>query len=87
MAVDLSRLAQRGEYDVGIVCTGDTDLIPAVEDVLDTNDGVRVEVAAWRGDRYRQRLSLPGRNIWCHWLRPDDYEKIRDDADYTQPRA
>lgn len=63
MAVDLSRLAQRGEYDVGIVCTGDTDLIPAVEDVLDTNDGVRVEVAAWRGDRYRQRLSLPGQHL------------------------
>lgn len=44
MAVDLSRLAQRGEYDVGIVCTGDTDLIPAVEDVLEPTTGCALKL-------------------------------------------
>jgi uncharacterized LabA/DUF88 family protein len=85
MAVDLSRLAYEDQYDVGIICTGDTDLIPAVEDVLGGNKGVQVEVAGWRSDHYRQRLSLPGRNIWCHWLHRDDYENVRDDTDYTRP--
>lgn len=85
MAVDLTRLAQEDQYDVGIICTGDTDLIPAIEAVLDGNNGVQVEVAGWRSDYYRQRLSLPGRNIWCHWLQRSDYENVRDDTDYTQP--
>ncbi len=84
MAVDLSRLAQDRRYDVGILCSGDTDLIPAVEDVLDGTTGVTIEVAGWRSERFRQRLSLPGRNIWCHWLHWRDYERVRDDTDYTK---
>lgn len=83
LAVDLSRLGQDGQYDVAIVCTGDTDLIPAVEDVMNGSSGAIVEVAAWRSDRYRQRLSLPSRNIWCHWLEWKDYEQTRDDTDYV----
>lgn len=83
LAVDLARLAQDNTYDVAIVCTGDTDLIPAVEDVLNGGSGAIVEVAGWRSDRYRQRLSLPDRNIWCHWLQWSDYEKSRDDTDYA----
>jgi len=83
MAVDLARLAQDRQYDVAIVCTGDTDLIPAVEDVLNGNTGAIVEVAGWRSARYRQRLSLPSRNIWCHWLQWEHYEQTRDDTDYA----
>jgi uncharacterized LabA/DUF88 family protein len=83
LAVDLSRLAQEQAYDVAIVCTGDTDLIPAVEDVLDGGNGTLVEVAGWRSAQYRQRLSLPNRNIWCHWLSWADYEKARDITDYA----
>jgi NYN domain len=85
MAVDLSRLARDGQFDVAIICSGDTDLIPAVEDVLDGTSGATVEVAGWRSDHYRQRLSLPGRNIWCHWLAWEDFESTHDDTDYTVP--
>ena len=83
LAVDLTRLAQEDRFDVAIVCTGDTDLIPAVEDVLQYSAGIQVEVAGWRSTRYRQRLSLPGRNIWCHWLQRADCEQVRDDTDYS----
>lgn len=83
MALDIALLAYRREYDVAIVCSGDTDLIPAVEEVLDGEGSARVEVAGWRSERYRQRLSIPGRNLWCHWLTPDDYDRVRDDTDYT----
>ena len=84
MAVDLARLGHDGAYDVAIVCTGDTDLIPAVEDVLNGGSGAIVEVAGWRSDHYRQRLSLPDRNIWCHWLRRSDYEATQDNVDYAE---
>jgi uncharacterized LabA/DUF88 family protein len=82
IALDIFRLAASGRFDVGIVCSGDTDLIPAIEAVLD--DGVaRIEVAAWRSQHHRQRISLKGRNLWCHWLERADYLALRDDTDYT----
>jgi uncharacterized LabA/DUF88 family protein len=84
IALDFARLAERGAYDVGILCSGDTDLIPAVEVVLD-GAGATAEVAGWRTDTYRQRLSIPGRNVWCHWLARADYEEVRDSRDYTSP--
>ena len=82
MAIDIVRLADRDAYDVAIVCSGDTDLVPAVEDVLDGDSRALVEVAGWRSERYRQRLSLKGRSLWCHWLTIDDYERVRDDSHY-----
>lgn len=83
MAVDLVRLGQDQLYDVAIVCTGDTDLIPAIEDVLATETGTKVEVAGWRSERYRQRLSLPGRNLWCHWLTYADYLAVEETTDFA----
>ena len=82
MAIDIVRLADRGAYDVAIVCSADTDLAPAVEDVIGTHPDVTVEVAGWRSERYRQRLSLSSHNLWCHWLAREDYERVRDDTDY-----
>lgn len=47
LAVDLVRLAAEGAYDVAIVLSGDTDLLPAIETVA-TLTGAHVEVAARR---------------------------------------
>ena len=82
MALDIVRLAGRGEYDVGIICSADSDLAPAIEDVLDSDTPALVEVAGWRSEHYRQRLSLKGRNLWCHWLALDDYQRVRDETHY-----
>ena len=86
IALDIARLAMEGAYDVAILCSGDTDLIPAVEQVQDGDYGCKVEVAGWRSEHYRQRLSIKGRNIWCHWLLEGDYETVRDDTDYNVAR-
>jgi len=85
LALDIVRLAQDGAYDVGVICSGDTDLIPAVEDVVDHHSDVTIEVAAWRSQHHRQRLSLASRKIWCHWLGLEDFNNLRDDNDYARP--
>jgi uncharacterized LabA/DUF88 family protein len=79
--------AMRDEYDVAILFSCDTDLVPAVETVLEL--GKRCEVAAWSGQRgHRSRLSLPGKQIWCHWLTVNDYSTyLCDPTDYTLPQG
>ena len=68
IAIDFAMMAVRGEYDVGILMSGDTDLRPALETVS-TLHGVKGEVAAWgTSSGYGRRLSVPGHNIWCHWI-------------------
>jgi uncharacterized LabA/DUF88 family protein len=83
IALDLVKLGNRGEYDTAILCSADTDLIPAVDEVVDGDSGCTVEVAGWRHDTYRQRLSFKDRNIWCHWLSLDDYNLVCDGTDYA----
>lgn len=79
MALDVVGL----DYDVAILCSADTDLLPAVERVLDDDSDRVVEVAGWRHPDYRQRLSSKTHNLWCHWLYLEDYEAVRDDTDYN----
>ena len=86
MALDIALLAYKGQYDVGVVCSADTDLIPAIEEVLDGERETKVEVAGWRAGRFGQRLSIKSQNLWCHWLSRDDYERVRDDTDYAASR-
>lgn len=83
MALDITLLAGNGDYDVGIVCSGDSDLIPAVERVMDDDSGCKIEVAGWRSEHYRRRISIKGRNVWCHWLDDSAYQQVRDDTDYN----
>lgn len=82
LAVDLVSLAFVGDYDVGIVMSSDTDLLPAIEAVTDVTRA-RVEVAAWRR---RPRLSFTDdRKLWCHWIDQDEYRSIEDLTNYTKP--
>lgn len=86
IAIDMVMGAVRDEYDVAVLVSADTDLVPAIEAVL--NLGKRAEVASWRPDEgWGSRLSLPGRNLWCHWLDHADFDHVRDEADYTKPVA
>ena len=59
-------------------------LRPALETVS-TLHGVKGEVAAWgTSSGYGRRLSVPGHNIWCHWITEAAYTTIRDDTDYNK---
>jgi uncharacterized LabA/DUF88 family protein len=86
LAVDMVRGAYENEYDVAILMSADTDLIPAAEAVLDI--GKWIEFAAWRPDQgYASHLRLPNRKSWCHQLGRHDYEMVHDPNDYTKPIA
>ena len=77
--------AMRDEFDVAVLVSADTDLVPALDTVHQL--GKRCEVAAWQGrSGNRSRLSTPGHNLWCHWLKEHDYSMVQDTTDYTQPQ-
>jgi hypothetical protein len=87
LAVDFVAMAIRGEYDVGILMSEDTDLKPAIEAVIELPDA-HCEAATWDPPGAPRRgLRLPGR--WCHYLSELDYRhtavrptsSMRDDAD------
>lgn len=87
LAIDVVAMAVRGEYDVGVVMSTDTDIKPALEAVasLQGNPFPRCEVAAWSSSRsHSRRLSIPGHRLWCHWLDEADYRAIADPTDYTR---
>jgi hypothetical protein len=88
LAIDFVATAVRGEYDVGVIVSTDTDLKPALEAVagLGGNPYPRAEVAAWSTQaQHSHRLSIPGRRLWCHRLDEHDYQSVADPTDYTQP--
>lgn len=87
LTLDFAVMATRGEYDVGIMVSADTDLKPALEYVaeLTTSRGrPRAEVAAWSVDgQHCRRLSISRRNLYCHWIGEDVYKTVQDKTDYT----
>lgn len=88
LAIDLVAGAVRREYEVGILMSTDTDLKPALEFVRDLEGDPypRCEVAAWSSpDAHSRRLSIPGRQIWCHWLDESDYQAVSDPMNYAAP--
>jgi hypothetical protein len=68
----------------------DTNLRPALAAVasLPASHPVPMcDVAAWSAVHpSSQRLSIPGRRLWCHWLDRQDYEQVKDLTDYTRLR-
>jgi uncharacterized LabA/DUF88 family protein len=86
LAVDLVFNGARQNYDVGIVVSTDTDLIPALQAVINLNRAwgtPRVEVVAWAP--LRKRLRLPTTPIWCHRLDQADYDTVKDETRYASP--
>ena len=82
--VDMVRGALDDEYDVAILMSADTDLLPPAEAVVDA--GRWLEFAAWRPDvGLASHLRIPARQTWCHHLRRDDFERVSDRTDYTRP--
>ncbi|GAA0363898.1 NYN domain-containing protein [Actinoallomurus spadix] len=91
IALDYVLMAERGQYDVGILMSTDTDLKPALEEVASMagtrSRPPRPEVAAWSADgRHNRRLSIKGAaNLWCHWLDKAAYQDVKDETDYALP--
>ena len=91
LALDFVMMAVRDEYDVGVLMSNDTDLRPALEEVIRLGRPT-VEVATWEPLEGRSRFSLrlPGRPAgsqpYCHWIDHAAYLAVQDAADYTRPR-
>jgi hypothetical protein len=76
-------MGNRGDYEVGILMSTDTDMKPALETVAGLT-GPRVDVAAWSAlARHNRRLSISSRNLYCHWVGKDIYDQIADSANYS----
>ncbi len=86
LAIDFISLAIDDQYDVGIIASADTDLIPAIDFVIQRYPKSRhPEVAAWSGREYRNpRLNSKLKAISCHWLKRADYDAIADRTNYTR---
>jgi uncharacterized LabA/DUF88 family protein len=86
LAVDLVRGYVAQEFDIGIVASTDTDLLPAIEAVLELDRKLGydpVEVCAWHAQKYSQALRIAGRNLYAHDLPVDIYNRVADPTDYN----
>ena len=89
LALDFVMMAVRDEYEVGVLMSNDTDLRPALEEVVRLGRQT-VEVATWApiGQRRRYRLHLTGQfagnQPYCHWIDHAAYLAVQDAADYTK---
>lgn len=72
LAIDMARMALEKKYEVGILFSRDTDLLPALEMVRDLK-AAHVEVAGWAGS---SRLRL--HKLWYHELDAADFVAVRD---------
>ena len=85
LAIDFVTMAVDEAFDIGVIMSTDTDLLPALEFVRSGFIGKRhVATAAWSGPQGNRRLFVQGANIWCHWLNRDDYEAVADLTDYSR---
>jgi NYN domain len=87
LAVDFIAMAIRGEYDVGVLMSEDTDLKPPLEAVVAlpaTSSKARCEVAAWDPPSSpARRLRIPRVNLWCHLLDETEFRKVADTTNYA----
>ena len=86
LAVDFVAGAIDDYYDTGIVCSTDTDLLPALEFVATRFGHERAETAAWLAGGKGSELRLKSPSTWCHRLELTDYESVRDPTDYSVAR-
>ena len=83
IALDIALGARDDRYDVAVVVSADTDLVPALEVALDA--GRRVETVTWVGSASRQRpLRVPTRRLWNHNLDERRFGYVRDDTNYLK---
>lgn len=84
LAIDFVAGAVDHTFDVGIIFSTDTDLVPAFEFVAN-RPGLNVvaEVVVWR-DHSNAALAVRGTHLWCHRLLNDDYLAIRDRTLYAR---
>lgn len=81
LAIDFLEFALDNKFDVGIICSADTDLIPAIEAVRRRRPSKIVEVANWHAPpHFQSMLHVPG--VAQHYLAWSDYKAVFDRRNY-----
>lgn len=76
IAVDMIHTAMRRQYDALVLFSSDTDLLPALETIVQLRLG-HVEVACWSGFK---SLRFPGTpRPWCHFLNETHWKSVTED--------
>jgi len=87
LAIDFVVMAVKGDYDVGVLFSADTDLVPALDAVCDLTTDACPEawVGAWDGPNYRRRCIRPSgkRQTPCIWLSLRHYNGVKDHNYYA----
>jgi uncharacterized LabA/DUF88 family protein len=87
IAVDFVRRAIEGKYDVGVLFSADTDLLPALEAVCELKGEAACEVAAWvPATGSPSILRVRGRQLRFHYLDRAWYDRVFDHTDYNVRR-
>jgi len=85
LSIDAVMMAVGAQYDVAILASADSDLVPVAEALLDlkaTTGKPAVEAIAWKGTGYQQKLGLGGKATLTYcWI--TDYAAIEDPTDYN----
>jgi uncharacterized LabA/DUF88 family protein len=89
LAIDLVRSTLMDEeHDVAVVVSADTDLVPALELVVEQRGAQAVEVATWSGPNWSPApLAIAGMKIRQHQPGQAVYNKVQDRVDYGAPAA
>ncbi len=88
LALDIVTMSIRGELDIAILFSTDTDLRPALEafSLLKFDAPRRIEVATWKSPAFKKALRVDGQHVWCHFLEEKDFRSVRDTRDYNVKR-
>ena len=88
LAVDLLYHAYRHDYDLAIVASTDTDLVPALEALCHLRRAwgrPNLEVVSFRPGK--KRLRVEGNKVFCHWLEEADYLAVQDTTNYRRAKT
>ena len=75
-ALSIVRESRRSDVDLVIVASHDSDLVPALDEVLSTTR-TRIETASWSSKSWGARIRPDRRNIWNTYLQKEDFEITR----------
>ncbi|MBA3655229.1 MAG: NYN domain-containing protein [Actinobacteria bacterium] len=86
LAIDMVMMAIHGDFDVAVLFSDDTDLVPAIEAVLAIRGSGSCEVATWVPSDGRSATPLRVSGCLVHRLKRADYDLVEDATDYTVRR-
>jgi uncharacterized LabA/DUF88 family protein len=84
ISIDMVMMAIKGDLDVAILASTDTDLRPVLEafHALPAHPA-EIEVSTWTSNTMHKKLQVPNLHVWTHKLDAEDYRRVRDKHDYN----